>query len=243
MQDDHMLHKLVKTTLVEQAVEQVQSLVLNQQLQPGDSLPSEMRLAETLGVSRPVVREALRTLAGRGVLTISNGRNAIVSPVNATSLGHFFEHATQLNAVSVIELLEVRRGIEVQSCTLAALRRKPSDIDNLQSTLQQLHDAQYDYEQYSILDAKLHMQIALASQNTLLWYLVDSLSGALRKSSLTGLQYRRNRAEVDQIQSDHAQIVQAIIDRDTQLVQQCMERHMDTALVAIRRAHQMHHVE
>lgn len=89
MQEHGSLHKITKITLVEQTVDRVQSYVLNQQLQPGDTLPSEMRLAEKLGVSRPVVREALRTLVGRGMLTIANGRNAIISPVTATALVHF----------------------------------------------------------------------------------------------------------------------------------------------------------
>lgn len=236
MQDNQSLHKVVKTTLVEQAVDQVQALVLSQQLQPGDSLPSEMRLVETLGVSRPVVREALRTLAGRGILTISNGRNAIVSPVNAASLVQFFERATQSNAVTVIELLEVRRGIEVQSVTLAAQRRQSHDVVALRQTLTHLQQAQYDLERYSVLDAKLHMQIASASQNAMLWYLVESLSGALRTASLAGLQQRRNRAELDQVQADHQAIVTAICDQDHQRAQQVMERHMDGALLAIRRS-------
>ena len=137
MQTTIPIGKLIKKTLVEQAVEQVQAYILVQKLTPGDVLPSEMRFTEILGVSRPVVREALRTLAGRGVLTIANGRNAVVSPVSATMLIQFFERATQLNGVAVVELLEVRLGIEVQSAMLAASRRTASDITALRDAIVQ----------------------------------------------------------------------------------------------------------
>jgi DNA-binding GntR family transcriptional regulator len=165
VQEHGALRKIAKITLVEQTVDRVQSYVLSRQLQPGDTLPSEMRLAETLGVSRPVVREALRTLVGRGMLTIANGRNAIISPVTATALVHFFERATQLNAVTVLELLEVRRGIEVQSISLAAQRRTTDHIAKLHILLDGMWDARYDLPLYSELDAQLHLQFAAASQN------------------------------------------------------------------------------
>jgi GntR family transcriptional repressor for pyruvate dehydrogenase complex len=102
------------------------------------------------------------------VLTITNGRNAMVSPVNATALIHFFERATQLNAVSVIELLEVRLGIEVQSCALAAMRRDDADIALLQQNIQELEHQRYTIDTYSILDAQLHRRIAAASKNEML---------------------------------------------------------------------------
>jgi GntR family transcriptional repressor for pyruvate dehydrogenase complex len=231
----NQLVKITKTTLVEQVVEQVQAFVLHQQLQPGDALPSELRLAETLGVSRPVVREALRTLAGRGFLTIANGRNAVVSPVSASALVHFFERATQLNAVTILEVLEVRRGIEKQSVELAAQRRTSDDIEKLQQILAELTQHRQDLSLYSQLDAQLHLQIAIASQNSLLRYFVESFGGAFRHVSLAGLQNRRTQLELDHVHLDHEEIVEAVILQQHERAVRLMDRHVDSAMHAIRR--------
>jgi len=234
VQQDGALRKIAKITLVEQTVDRVQSYVLRHQLQPGDTLPSEMRLAESLGVSRPVVREALRTLVGRGMLTIANGRNAIISPVTATALVHFFERATQLNAVTVRELLEVRRGIEIQSITLAAQRRTDAHIANMQALLIGMSDVRYDLPLYSELDAQLHLQIAQASQNQMIYYFVESLGDALRQVSLAGLQQRRNRAELDEVHDIHCQLVHAVITQNSILAESTMAHHVESAMVALR---------
>jgi len=227
--------KLVKRTLVEQAVEHVLSYVTTYNLKPGDILPSEMRLTEILGVSRPVVREALRTLAGRGVLTITNGRNAMVSPVNATALIQFFDRATQLNAVSVIELLEVRLGIEVQSCALAALRRDANDIALLEQTIRDLEHQRYKIDAYSMLDAQLHRHIAAASKNEMLAYFVESLSGGLQMTSLVGLQHRRSRDELDAVHEDHVALVHKIVAGDSEGASRTMQRNVNSAIVAMQR--------
>jgi GntR family transcriptional repressor for pyruvate dehydrogenase complex len=231
----NQLAKLTKTTLVEQVVEQIQTFVLHQQLQPGDGLPSELRLAQTLGVSRPVVREALRTLAGRGFLTIANGRNAVVSPVSASALVHFFERATQLNAVTILEVLEVRRGIEKQSVELAAQHRTDDDIEKLQQTLVELRAHRHELSAYSQLDAQLHFQIAVASQNSLLRYFVESFSGAFRHVSLAGLQNRRTQSELDLVHVDHEEIVEAVILQQHERAVRIMDRHVESAMHAIRR--------
>jgi DNA-binding FadR family transcriptional regulator len=235
VQQDGALRKIAKITLVEQTVDRVQSYVLSRQLQLGDTLPSEMRLAETPGVSRPVVREALRTLAGRGMLTIANGRNAIISPVTATALVHFFERATQLNAVTVRELLEVRRGIEIQSISLAAQRRTDDHIAKMNAILIGMSDVRYDLQLYSELDAQLHLQIAAASQNQMIYYFVESLGDALRQVSLAGLQHRRNRAELDEVHDIHCQLVQAVIAQNSALAETTMALHVESAMVALRR--------
>lgn len=225
-----------KQTLVELTVDRVQTFIQSEHLQPGHSLPSEMRLAETLGVSRPVVREALRILAGRGMITIANGRNPIISPVNASALVHFFERATQLNAVTVIEMLEVRRGIEVQSISLAAERRTNEHIELMQRQLDRLDEARADFSLYSELDAQLHRIFAMASQNQMLSYLVESLGDALRQTSLTGLLRRRNQSELDDVHRHHYELVEAVILQNITRASTIMAYHVEGAITAIKRS-------
>jgi GntR family transcriptional repressor for pyruvate dehydrogenase complex len=148
---------------------------------------------------------------------------------------HFFERATQLNAVTILEVLEVRRGIEKQSVELAAQRRTSDDIEKLQQILAELTQHRQDLSLYSQLDAQLHLQIAIASQNSLLRYFVESFGGAFRHVSLAGLQNRRTQLELDHVHLDHEEIVEAVILQQHERAVRLMDRHVDSAMHAIRR--------
>ena len=75
---DRSIRRLDNATLGDRATAALLEFIQVQNLQPGSGLPSEVRLTEFLGVSRPVVREALRNLRGLGVVEILNGRGAVV---------------------------------------------------------------------------------------------------------------------------------------------------------------------
>src|SRR5262245_4098759 len=123
-----MLTKLRRETLAEQASQSLIEFIQTQNLKPGDVLPSEARLSVEFGVSRPIIREALKSLAGKGVIDIVNGRGAVVKPIDSETLSEFFERAMHENDNTIMELMEVRKGIEVQSAALAAQRRTPEEL-------------------------------------------------------------------------------------------------------------------
>jgi GntR family transcriptional repressor for pyruvate dehydrogenase complex len=135
----------------------------------------------------------------------------------------------------VRELLEVRRGIEVQSISLAAQRRTTDHIAKLHVLLDGMWEARYDLPLYSELDAQLHLQFAAASQNQMIYYFVESLGDALRQVSLAGLQHRRNRAELDEVHEMHKQLVGAVITQNSTLAESAMALHVESAMVALRR--------
>src|SRR5262245_60167362 len=104
-----MLTKLRRETLAEQVSQNLVEYIQTQGLKPGDALPSEARLPVDFGVSRPIIREALKSLAGKGVIEIVNGRGAIVKPIDSETLSEFFERAMHENDNTIIELMEVRK--------------------------------------------------------------------------------------------------------------------------------------
>jgi GntR family transcriptional regulator, transcriptional repressor for pyruvate dehydrogenase complex len=94
-----MLPKISRGTLAEQVTERLLEYIETQRLKPGDLLPSETSLAGSFGVSRPVIREALKNLEGKGVLEIVNGKGAILSARStATRCAMFFQRAMRWNA-------------------------------------------------------------------------------------------------------------------------------------------------
>ena len=89
---------------------------------PGDRLDSEADLARRFGVSRVTLREALRTLAGKGLVELSRGRRAVVRQPDSSAFGDYLASVIQFDPKGMFDLVEVRLSLEVQSVTLAAQR-------------------------------------------------------------------------------------------------------------------------
>jgi len=88
-----MYTPLQATKLYEQIVAQIREQIINSQLKDGDRLPNEQMLAEQFGVSRTVVREAIKTLAKEGLVEVWHGRGTFI--IDGTSQAHFGCHYPQ----------------------------------------------------------------------------------------------------------------------------------------------------
>src|SRR5919204_5122439 len=124
--------RLRRETLADQVAQHLVEFIVEQRLPPYAALPSEAALTQEFKVSRPVVREALRSLAARGIIEIANGKGARVMPITSHLMREYFDRAVRFKHASLIELMEVRRGIEIQSALLAAQRRTPEDVAELE---------------------------------------------------------------------------------------------------------------
>ena len=97
--------------------------IRGERLRVGEAVPSEAGLAAELGVSRTVVREALRALAALGIIDLGNGRRARVGTIDKDVLGLVIDHAVHTDQASIQQIYDVRRTIEMRTVVLAALRR------------------------------------------------------------------------------------------------------------------------
>lgn len=228
-----MLTKLARGTLSERAASQLVEFI-QAEMHPGDVLPAEARLAERLGVSRPIVREALKSLQGQGIVEVMNGKGAVVRSLSNGILTSYFSRAIQINRASILELMDVRRGIEFESARLAAQHRSAEQLEQMRSIVSQMQSAIDDPQAYSQLDVQLHILIAQASQNKVLVHLVESLREALHEASLSGLQHRRTRGELVRVQELHEMLLHHIGNKDIKQAARTMALHMDEAIAALR---------
>ena len=120
-----MLTKLSRETLADQAARNLQAFIQAQELKPGSLLPPETQLAADLGVSRPIIREALKTLEGKGIIEVVSGKGAVVKPLDNQPLELYFQRAIQIEDEAFIDLVVLRKVIEVQCAALAAQRGTP----------------------------------------------------------------------------------------------------------------------
>jgi DNA-binding FadR family transcriptional regulator len=212
-------------------------IVTESNLVPGDFLPSTSAIADEYGVSRPVVREALRMLEARGLVRTENGRGAIVQPVTSELLGHYFRHATASDKTTLVELLEVRKGLEVESARLATVRATDEELADISETVDRMRKAVGKGRDYADLDAEFHLLIAAATHNTMIYHLIESIRGPLRSTIEAGLRSRANAAHHQRVQELHEDLARSLRERDPDRSALAMTLHFDEAVQHIASAY------
>src|SRR6266511_23600 len=134
-----------RRSVVDSVIERLENLIFTR-LQPGEALPSEGQLAEALAVSRLSVREATRTLQARGLLELSKGRRPRVAVPNGSLVGDFFNSAIRRDPRALLDLLDVRRALEVHIAALAARRASKSDIADIEMSINVMRAAEDESE-------------------------------------------------------------------------------------------------
>lgn len=225
---------LRRETLTEQVAAGLTALIEQGELAPGTLLPSESKLAHEFGVSRPVVREALKALAAKDVVAIANGKGAIVRPMSSDPLRDFFRRALRVRHATAVELLEVRRGIEVESATLAAQRRTAAELEELRQILPALGEALHDPAAFVAADTEFHLLVASASHNPMLYHLIESIREPMQDSMRAVSRQRVSKAQHEFALTAHARIVAAIERAAPEEAGRAMAAHFDEAIRLIK---------
>jgi GntR family transcriptional repressor for pyruvate dehydrogenase complex len=221
---------LRRDTLAEQVADELLALIEVDGLAPGTLLPSEASLAREFGVSRPVVREALKALAAKDVIAVANGKGAVVRPMTSAPLRDFFQRALRNRHATAIELLEVRKGIEVQSAALAAQRRNADELSELTGILPALRDALHDPSVFVTIDTQFHLLVAAASHNKMLSHLIESIREPMQDSMRVVSRRRVTEQQHGFALTAHARIVDAIERAAPDAAGSAMAAHFDVAI-------------
>ena len=198
-------------------------------LQAGDQLPSERDLGEQFAVSRTVIREAVRSLAAKGIVSSSPGRGLIVAAIDADSVSASMNLYLRGNQreVPYERVHEVRTALEVDVARLASVRAHESEIANLRAIHERLAHALGDVEESSLADVAFHRGLATLTQNPLYVIMLDSIGDVL-------LEIRRatmgNRKDAEHGYADHGRILAAVARHDPEAARDAMRRHLEHAL-------------
>jgi GntR family transcriptional repressor for pyruvate dehydrogenase complex len=195
-------------------------------LAPGDRLPSERDLGEQFGVSRTVIREAVRGLQARGVLKVQPGRGAEVVALPASQITEtftlFLRGADTQQAIDGEHISEVRETLEIKLAELACRRATREDLELMEAAIAAMA-AETDVERASAYDVEFHRLIASATKNLLFVVLLDSLGDVLmvlRRRSLA-VQGRR-----DATVTEHRRILDALTGGDVAAARTAMTDHL-----------------
>jgi GntR family transcriptional repressor for pyruvate dehydrogenase complex len=206
-------------------------MILNT-MTPGSSLPSEADLAERYAVSRLTIREAVKLLAGRGLLELARGKRAMVREPDGAAFADFLISVLHNDSKGLFDLVEVRLSLEVQSATLAAKRANRAGIAAIESALQGMRDAEAasdpDAEtRFHDFDVGFHEAVALASGNRILGYLFEAMAGPLRNGIQISRQGHASRGHTlaDTI-THHQRILDAIRAGNARAAAEAMRLHL-----------------
>jgi len=155
-------------TPVDKIIRQIRELITSGQLNPGDKLPPERKLAERLGVGRTNVRDAIKKLEFYGILKTLPQSGTIVSGIGIAALEGLITDVLKLENSDFKALVETRLMLEIESAKLAAERRTEEDIRNIRMALDAFEYQVEAGNQGVEEDLLFHLQIAEASKNSVL---------------------------------------------------------------------------
>lgn len=229
------MKELDKRPLHTRVAESIEAFIDENNLRPGDQLPSEAELCNLSGVSRVVVRSALSQLAGRGVVKISSGRRARVGALDPDVLTTLVQHGVATSQFTVDKVLEVRVGVEVAACRLAATRRTEEQVEALRSICGLMEQSIDNIEEFVEHDFAFHMKIAEATDNPLYTYITQPLSMSIKASIAEGRERQSGGEDLARIQKCHQAVMDAIAAQDPDAAADAMTKHFEVAASAIKR--------
>lgn len=199
-------------------------------LRVGDSLPGEGYFASSLGVSRAVMREAFGAMAALRLIDVGNGRKARVGAIDGSIIATSMDHAVSTAQITVAQIWDVRRTIEVKTAALAAACRTEAEAVQIVSLAEALAGSRDDLAATTRIDIAFHEAIAKASHNALFVQIVASFAPLMEVAVPAAWRTRKAGLHPDVMLDRHRRIAEAIRRGDADAAAAAMDDHFDAAI-------------
>lgn len=220
------LGSMDSSSVAAEVAERLMGVFTGGQIAPGTRLPSERSLAASLGVGRSAIREALAALEILGIVIVRPGSGTYLRGGASELLPRTLSWGLMLGEPRTRELIELRSGLELQAAELAAGRITDEALDRMARYVETMNRSTSDFEAFKEADSAFHREIALASGNTVLDDMLQSIRSLLRIWMDRGLRDQMHAAEAAR---EHARVFEALKARDPQAAREVMRDHMATA--------------
>lgn len=212
-----------RNRVYEEVAKQIERLILKK-LKPGDKLPSERELAETLRVSRGSIRDAIRGLELMGMVEPRQGMGTIVKEISAESVVNPFANALKRRKELVSELIDFRKMLEPPLAARAAMHATAEEVAEMEEILRRQEEKQRQGDAAVDEDTEFHYSVALASDNSVVLKVIDILMEQSRDTRARSLQVE---GRPQKSLSGHRRILAAIKRRDADGANAAMCRHLE----------------
>ncbi|GII77028.1 GntR family transcriptional regulator [Sphaerisporangium rufum] len=219
-----------RAPLADQAAEALLERIRAGEWPLGAKLPGETTLGPQLGVGRSTVREAIRQLAGRGVLESRQGAGVFVTALDVTE-----DWNAVMRRAGIISVIEARIAIEAEAAAHAAARRTPQALRAIRRALADRQERRGSTEDHVDADMAFHRAIVAAAGNPVLLELFDTFVPRLRQAMIDMLRIGRSLS-VERDQAAHADLAEAIAARDADAARRLSRAHLESLESALRRS-------
>jgi GntR family transcriptional repressor for pyruvate dehydrogenase complex len=214
-----------QSTLTERTQSQIEKLIVGGQLQPGDRLPSEKELCARLGVSKTVIREAVRSLAAKGLLDVRAGSGTYVLEMGEEIVSKPISLLLRTHAIQPRHIDEVRQALDVRIAALAAEHARQANIDAMEGAIQKLQAPGLTANEFAAADLEFHHALATASGNPLFSMLSSSLNDVMKEARLWAFQ-QEGKAMARRAVRCHSRILERVKAKDTKGAAQAVRAHL-----------------
>jgi GntR family transcriptional repressor for pyruvate dehydrogenase complex len=215
---------LARATLSEQVAEQIADLIAAGHWKPRDKLPSEAELCRAFHISRPSIREALKSLSFAGLVNMRSGQGSYVAEGPSRLLQRLCAHGLLTSRESVQDLTTTRLVLEGELAGLCAQRATGEELEEIGKLVVSIREAE-SREVFLDLDLKFHNAIATYSRNQILSQLLRAIRGLLQELIRKSADLPGDKALTC---SQHEKILEALKKRDPRKARSAMRVHLRT---------------
>lgn len=216
------LEPIKRVNLTSQVMETVKAYIAENNLRPGDRLPTEKELMLTLGVSRNILREALKSLQALGLIEIKVGDGMYVSDFDYSSVVTHISFALSRTEQQLLHFIEARLIIEVGALDLVVKRAEDHDLQELEELNNRL-ESTTSVEDAAELDLDFHKALLAIADNP-----VISEFGNFLGQFFTEARHRVSTNARVHTAKEHKDLIAALKDRDAERAKETMTRHIRT---------------
>lgn len=225
-----------RDTISAEVARQLLAYLLSGRIAPGERIPSERKLAETLGVGRSIVREALKSLVVLGLIEVRQGDGTYLKRADSELLPQAIEWGLLLGAKRITDLVEARHHLEVLLAGLAAERRDDANLVNMRRDVAAMKRSKNPSE-FVEADIAFHYEVAAAAGNESLLQIMKSIRALLQVWITRVMQAPGSPKPT---YAEHAAVLEAIEQGDVRRARDAMEAHMAGATERLKRTLEAH---
>lgn len=205
--------------------------IIKGNLQLNDKFPPERRLAETYGVARGTVREALMRLGDEKLVEIRPGSGTYVIYSQEMPAAGAIENADPL------ELMDTRFALEPHICRLSVLHGRRADFDLLDDLCRRMEQSSDNSTAFAEADTEFHRTLVQSTRNGLLIWIIDQITSVRSQDEWTRMRHLTlDDGIIDLYNSQHRQILSALRSREPERAANMMKAHLESARLSLTRA-------
>ena len=212
-----------KTSIPDEIIDQILSMLVTGELSPGDRLPSEKQLCELFNVGRSSVREALKTLENQGVVRRSTTGTIVCRPEET----HYPSFSLAVSGATLEQIFEFSRIVAIEAAGLAAERATRKQKDKMLKALREFESAR----EATALHFSFHRALLQSAHNPFLSQAGNIVLGLLSQSeklssTVQGWDKEKLRAGIRKMSAGHRKILKAIESKNSTAARRSMREHI-----------------